>query len=341
VTVLFVYWDPSTDPHFCPTCEGWIAAYEKFLEKNDTVNRIQNNYTSQVIVRWIGYYSQEGLNARMDYNVTAPNSLVIVDGKGNFTRIQTDFNETYIKEVIDAYLAELEPPHSPTLPLITVLALSFSFGFFETFSPCLIILLSFVLSYTLGEKKQFKEKFLQVMTFGVGFIFATVFTFLGLATGLIMLSSMQEIHNVLMWSICFFAIILGIHLIGFDVTKFLNIHVETKPLLQKLTRKYVFTYAGLIILGFLFYFLDPCLAPVFVTIMGAFEPTLLLEFLPIILFVFCLGVAIPFIGIGLLAGSISKIVRSTYRHRAKIRAVSGLIIISYALYLIIFVLLKH
>lgn len=341
VTILFVYWDPSTDPHFCPTCEAWIIAYEKFLEKNDTVNRIKNNYTSQITVRWIEYYSQEGLIARMDYNLIAPNSLVIVSEKGNFTRIQTDFNETYIREVIDAYLAELEPPSSPTVPLIVVLALSFSFGFFETFSPCLIALLSFALSYTIGEKKQFKERFLQVTTFGIGFILATLLTFLGLVTGLIILSSMLEIQNVLMWIICLFAIFFGIHLLGFDIAKFLRINVETKPLLQKLARKSVFTYTGMMVLGFLFYFLDPCLAPVFIAMMGTFQPTLLLEHLPIILFVFCIGVAIPFICIGLLAGSLSKIVRSTYRHRAKIRAISGSILIGYAFYLIINGLLLH
>jgi cytochrome c biogenesis protein CcdA len=48
-----------------------------------------------------------------------------------------------------------------------------------------------------------------------------------------------------------------------------------------------------------------------------------------------LGVIIPFIGIGLLAGSISKLARSTYRHKSKIRAISGLILIAYSIYLIV------
>jgi len=54
---------------------------------------------------------------------------------------------------------------------------------------------------------------------------------------------------------------------------------------------------------------------------------------------FCLGAVIPFIGIGVFAGSISKLARSAYRHRFEIRAISGLILISYALYLTIFYLI--
>jgi cytochrome c biogenesis protein CcdA len=61
----------------------------------------------------------------------------------------------------------------------------------------------------------------------------------------------------------------------------------------------------------------------------------LLEYLPLILFVFSLGVMTPFIGFGILAGSISKLARSTYRHKSAIRAASGLMLIAFAIYLIV------
>ena len=51
------------------------------------------------------------------------------------------------------------------------------------------------------------------------------------------------------------------------------------------------------------------------------------------------GAIIPFIGIGIFAGSVSKLARVTYRQRFLIRAISGLILIGYALYLIVFYLL--
>jgi len=61
--------------------------------------------------------------------------------------------------------------------------------------------------------------------------------------------------------------------------------------------------------------------------------------LPLIIFVFSLGAIIPFIGFGIFAGSISKLARGTYRHQSKIKAISGLILIGFALYLLIFYLL--
>jgi len=104
---------------------------------------------------------------------------------------------------------------------------------------------------------------------------------------------------------------------------------------KKLAGKYATTYIGLLLLGFIFYFLDPCIAPF------AFTMLIMLQNFEFILplLVFCLGAIIPFVGIGIVAGYASKLARSTYKHRSKIRAISGLILIVYALYLIIFILL--
>jgi len=337
VVIEFLYWDPSKDPRYCPTCDLWIVAYEDFIERNNTMNRIQGNFTSKVLVNWTEYYSDYGREMLRSYNITHQNSIIIRDGQGNFTVIEGTFNETYIREVIYAYLEETPPPPPPPPPpplsLMYVLAGAFSFGFFETFSPCLLILLSFVLSYSIGETTRFKEGFSKVMTFGIGFIFATVFVFLA-SVGLVVASSMLAFENVLMWVVFAIAIFFGLDLLGLSVLKFLRLEVKTKSTIQKLSRKFAFTYIGLIMLGFLFYFLDPCIAPIFVVMFGTFQQALL-SFLPLVLFVFCIGVLLPFICIGILAGSISKLARGAYRHRSRIRAVSGIILIAYALYFII------
>ena len=325
VVVDFLFWDPSKDPNWCPTCEPWLIAYEDFLRKNETVNTIRNNYTSQVLFNWIEYYSQAGEIKRQLYNITQTNSMIIKDEEDNFTIIEGAFNETYIREVIDAYLESTPPPPPPPpQPLIGVLALAFSLGFFETFSPCLVAMLSFILSYTIGQSNQFRGSMLKVMTFGIGFVSAAAL--LGLAVGITFLS-MPMLNSVLLWILCIIVILLGFNLLGL-----LEMPFQTKPLIQKLTRKYVTTYTGLVVLGFLFYFLDPCIAPIFFAVLPLLTRA---EFL-LILLVFCLGVILPFVGIGFVAGSISKLTRSTYRHRSKIRAVSGLILIAYALYLIVF-----
>lgn len=262
---------------------------------------------------------------------------------GNYTikaRAEPVANETnlgdnlYIYGKVQVTTPQPAPSHHPnpspspaSLSFTAVLMQAFSFGFLETFSPCLIIMLSFILSYTIGEVTQFKKSFSKVMLFGIGFVSAAVL--LGLAFGLVLLS-MPALQISLTWIVCIFAIFFGLNLLGL-----LKVPFQTKSIVKKLARKYVITFTGIFILGFIFYFLDPCIAPIFISMV----PLLFLDFLPVILFVFSLGTIIPFIGIGIFAGSVSKLVRSTYRHRFKIRAISGSILIGYATYLIVSYLL--
>jgi len=323
VTLDFLYWNPKTDASFCDTCPIWQARYQEFTQKNNTVNTIQTDYEDKVQVVWIDYYSDLGIQERLQHDIPQPNSLVI----NNETVIEGEFNETVIREIIDAYLLGTTPPPPPSseLSLIAVLALAFSFGFFETFSPCLIVLLSFILSYSLGEATEFKQGMLQVTFFGIGFVIAALS--LGLTVALLFFQ-LRDFSYIMTWIISIFSLFFGLTQLGL----FKKASFETKPLIKNLSRKYAFTYGGLFVLGFLFYFLDPCIAPIFF----AMIPLLSSEFLLLTLLVFCIGVIIPFIGIGILAGSISKLARSSYKHKSKIKAVSGIILIAYALYLIVF-----
>ncbi|MEM3731304.1 MAG: cytochrome c biogenesis protein CcdA [Candidatus Bathyarchaeia archaeon] len=325
VVIEFFYWDPTTHPNMCWTCPSWLSALEDYQNKSKILDKIELFYGSKVQIYRIEYTSST-------YDFYVPRNSFVINHE---YLLKGAFTENDVKQVIDAYLEKSQLPEQPSPPSLTAtLALAFTFGFFETFSPCLIILLAFVLSYTVDEDPRFRKKFSKVMAFAIGFIIATILVFSSLVVGLVLLSLMLNIQYVLMWVVSVFAIIFGLNLLGLNLFGFLK-KVDTKPLMRKLTEKYVFTYFGLAALGFLFYFLDPCLAPVFVAMMSTFSYDALLNFLPLILFIFCLGVIIPFIGIGVLAGSISKLARGTYRHKAKIRAVSGSILISYALYLII------
>lgn len=323
------YYDP------CPTCPK-----DLYIHNSEIVNRIAQDYGNNVSVLYIDFYSAEGEEKRKQYNIEVweQNAIII-----NCEVVITGYaNETYIRKYIDYFLG-LEP-FPPTLPkqyfppippdLPALLSLSFTFGFFETFSPCLVIMLSFILSYTVTELTSSKEKFFQVMAFGLGFITATFIMFAITAVGIISVTAMLHMQHVFMWIVCALAIFFGLDLLGFKIFNIFKAKFETKPLLQRLTQKYAFTYTGLAMLGFIFYFLDPCIAPIFVVLMAVSQQALLLEFFPIILLVFCLGVIIPFLGIGFLSSSISKLVRRTYRYRSKIRAISGLILISYAIYLV-------
>jgi len=319
VIVKFLYFNPRNDPRFCETCPSWVAFYNDFIIKNETITRIQRDY-SEVGFEWIDFNSPLGIDEKQRYNVSSPNSLVINSELG----IEGNFNETYIREAIDAVLEGSHPANPPSKEFLPTVALAFTFGFFESFSPCLIALLSFVLSYTIGKTARSKESFMQVMAFGFGFVVAALI--IGLTLGLAFLL-LQPFQILLMWIASVLALVLGLNLVGL-----LKIPLETKPMLQRLTKKVSFTFGGLILLGFVFYFLDPCIAPIFFAMLPVLSP----EALPAILLVFSIGVIIPFILIGLLAGSISKLARTTYKNRNRIRLISGLILIGYAAYILIF-----
>jgi len=330
VVIEFLYREPCLN---CPNAEKYNEIY---LHNNQTINNIQNDYGTKVLVKRIWFYSSEGEAKRDQYGISITDWNSIVINHEVIIHGDRKANETYIRELIDFYLGESpsppQPPPSQPLDFISVIILAFSFGFFETFSPCLVIMLSFILSYTIGKTVQCKESFLRIMIFGVGFVSAGVL--LGLAFGLVFLS-VPTLHVSLTVVVCVFAIFFGLNLLGL-----LKVPFQTKPLIRKLARKYVTAYTGILILGFIFYFLDPCIAPIFISMV----PLLLPDLLPLIFFVFCLGAIIPFVGIGIFAGSVSKLsklARSTYKHRFKIRAISGLILMGYALYLIALLLFRN
>jgi len=322
VFIEFFYIDPSKSPFACWTCEGWKDSWRIFLEAKNLIDDIKKEYGDQVEIERVDKRTIEGRDRFNQYNLTTPQAVVI-----NRTIKLEGEQITYenLTKVIDEYLAGEEPDPFQPQPLTIIGA--FSLGFFETFSPCLIAMLAFILSYTIGKTTRFKESMLRVMTFGIGFVSAAVL--LG-ATVALMLISMPSIQVVLAWIMCIFVILFGLNLLGL-----LNVPIQTKPLVKKLAGKYATTYIGLLLLGFIFYFLDPCIAPFAFTMLIMLQN---FEFM-LPLMVFCLGAIIPFIGIGIVAGYTSKLARITYKHRSKIRAISGLILIVYALYLIIFILL--
>ena len=284
-------------------CFNTTVYYGSEFIATEYVDSLPPNATAPLIFHW----KTEGI---ADGNYTL---LARVETVENGTVISNDLRSAGVVEVKKRY--EL-------WGLLSILALAFSFGFFETFSPCLIVMLSFILSYAIGETTRFRESFSQVMVFGGGFLLAALL--LGLTFGLVFLS-LPTLTFYLTIGVSILAILFGFNLLGL-----LKVPIETKPTIQKLAKKHVVTLLGLFSLGFLFYFLDPCIAPIFVSMI----PLLFLQDLALILLVFCVGAMIPFVAIGLSAGSISKLARSTYRNRTILRAISGLILIGYALYLI-------
>jgi cytochrome c biogenesis protein CcdA len=187
-------------------------------------------------------------------------------------------------------------------------------------------MLSFIVSYTLSDKVtfRFKESLLRIVTFGVGFVLSSiVLSWICSST----VSFLPNIQLYLTLAVCFLATIFGLNLIGL-----LKFPEHSKPLIKSFARKYVPSYAGIFLLGLIFYFLDPCLAPIFASV----ATLLFSNYLTLALILFIVGAFIPFFIAGLLAASISKIARKAYQHRFLLRGVSGAILIGYASYILYF-----
>lgn len=283
-----------------------------------------SEYGDRVYLMRVDLSYKPGREVWKDLNLTEiPPVVVITYDNEQVTLREREITKENLEAVLDAFLGGKPPPSENHVSAYSLFA-AFSLGFFDTFSPCLIAMLSFILSYTIGKTSRFKEGFLRVVTFGIGFVSAAVLLGATVAFAIIFMPSVQ---SILMWIVAVFAILLGLNLLGL-----LDVPIQTKPIVRRLAGKYTTVYTGLLLLGFIFYFLDPCIAPF------AFTMLMMLQnfeyMLPLLMF--CVGAMIPFIGIGILAGYASKLARSTYKHRSKIRAISGLILIIYALYLIVF-----
>lgn len=313
VLIRYFYYGSSACPDCAPENERITLV----------LTEIMSEYGDRVYLMRVDLSYKTGRDVWKALNLTEIPPVIVItyDTEQVVLREVTKEN---LEAVIDAFLGGKPPPSEPNHGNAYSLFAAFSLGFFDTFSPCLIAMLSFILSYSIGKTSRFKDGFFRVVTFGTGFVSAAVL--LGAAVALTIIF-MPSIQSILMWIVSVFAILLGLNLLGL-----LDVPIRVKPTVKKLAGKYATMYVGLLLLGFVFYFLDPCIAPF------AFTMLMMLQnfeyVLPLLMF--CVGAMIPFIGIGILAGYASKLARSTYKHRSKIRAISGGILIIYALYLIVF-----
>lgn len=330
VYIEFLYYD-----RFCQGCLETLRDYQAYLHNREVVMNIQRDYGERVIVKQIFFFSEEGLEKMRQYNLSLVDwNSIVVNGEIVLPGGKRFVNETLLREIIDLYLtnSSINLPiinlgrREPTIRMpMEVMATAFILGFFESFSPCVLIMLSFIVGYTLSDKNQSQagKRFFKVLIFGVSFVLASAI--FGLICGsLFSLAGTLRLYLTLI--ICLLAIIFGFNLLGL-----IKFPVQSKPLIKKVAKRYALGYIKIFSLGLIFYFLDPCIAPIFASITAI----LFSGELALALFLFCIGEMIPFIGAGLFTGSISKISREVYKHRVILRGISGVILIGYATYILL------
>ncbi|MEM1565631.1 MAG: cytochrome c biogenesis protein CcdA [Candidatus Bathyarchaeia archaeon] len=323
VRIEFLYYDK-----FCSYCPGLVEDYIAYIHNSEVLEKIKSDYGEKVAVEYIFFFSDEGLKRVKQYGLGLNDwNTVIVNGKIIFGGGRRCVNETMLREIIDSQLADSnnleENSNLEKYTEVGIMVTAFVLGFFESFSPCVLIMLSFIVGYTSGgnECSQVKEGFLKVMVFGVSFVLASII--LSCVCNLVF--SISALHLYLTLIACLLAILFGFNLLGI-----LRFSEHSKFLIRRIAKRYAFNYTKIFLLGLMFYFLDPCVAPMFASLTTAFFSNVF----SFALFFFCVGAFVPFVGVGLLAGSISKIVRGTYRHRIILKVISGVILIGYASYIL-------
>jgi len=134
-----------------------------------------------------------------------------------------------------------------------------------------------------------------------------------------------------MWAVSILMILIGLNLISL-----LKVPLRSKPFVQKMAQKYGATTIGLFILGFIFYFVNLCAAPLSYTVL----PMLTAPGNMYLLALFGVGVLVPFLAVGIVAGgspTLARRIRGQYRYITQ--AVSGVILLVYSMWFIVFNLL--
>lgn len=301
----------------CPDCERVDAL----------ILSIQSEYGDKISVEWVDALTLDGANRLTQYNLTMVPAVVV---NHEYPIWGEEITKDRLRNVIEAYL------YGGTFIMPQKIHLSapiaFSLGLFSMLSPCLLAMLVFILTYTTGTSVNLKGGVLRALTFGLGLIAA--YMLMGafvLVLNTSITNLLASLHNI-KWIVSAFIIIVGLNLVGI-----LKLPIKTKPLAQRLAKKYGFTFAGLFVLGILFSFINvPCAAPFLLILLANILLKGTLENFMLLLF-FGLGVLTPFMAIGLVGGggpSLAIRIRKQYRQRT-IRVISGLILIGFGILLLI------
>ncbi|AKB74130.1 Hypothetical protein MSLAZ_0869 [Methanosarcina lacustris Z-7289] len=256
----------------------------------------------------------------------------------NETKIsKEEITEEKLKTLIDEYLVEEENNTEYIIEDIQEneqdnkyintdlnFPFAYSLGLFAGFSPCLMAILGFLLSFTAGTSNSAKSGMVRAMVFGLGLVGSY------LVLGLCLLAFKKSIPDLESFSFIAGSIVI---LIGLNLLGILKSPVVLDNYFQSSARKYAGTLGGVFFLGVLFSFVKvPCTAPMLLVLLNKTITNGTVNDLALLL-AFSGGVLTPFIGVGLVGGyTLSKQVRS---YRVYLKKISGFALILLGLWIMI------
>ena len=297
------------------------------------VDRIEAQYESMVISK-IETSTADGFNQWNKYGFLEVPAIVI----NNETKIpKEEITEEKLKTLIDEYLVEEENITEYTTEEVTRkeqeieyintdlnLPFAYSLGLFAGFSPCLMAILGFLLSFTAGTSNSAKSGMVRATVFGLGLVGSY------LLLGLCLLSFRKSIPDLESFSFVTGIIVI---LIGLNLLGILKSPVVLDNYFQSSARKYAGTLGGVFFLGILFSFVKvPCTAPMLLVLLNKTITNGTVNDLALLL-AFSGGVLTPFIGVGMIGGyTLSKQIRS---YKMYLKKISGFALIFFGLWIMI------
>jgi cytochrome c biogenesis protein CcdA len=298
------------------------------------VDRIETQYNDSIIITRIETSTADGFNQWNKYGFLEVPAIMI----NNETKIpKEEITEERLKTSINEYLLEEEKNTENSTKNVQEnkqdsgyintnlnLPFAYSLGLFAGFSPCLMAILGFLLSFTTGTSSSTKSGMICAMVFGLGLVSSYI------VLGLCLLSFRKSIPSLEGFSYITGIIII---LIGLNLLRILKSPVLLDNYFQSSARKYAGSLGGVFFLGILFSFVKvPCTAPMLLVLLNKTITNGTVNNL-VLLLAFSTGVLTPFIGVGLIGGyTLSKQIRS---YKMYLKKISGFVLILLGLWIMI------
>lgn len=317
----FYVYDPSISG--CPEC----GADSETERVDQIMSDITKDYGDLVTLEKRNIFFDKNLDLWREYNFTVVPAVVI---NGDYTLEGEQITKEELLYVIDGYLLGEKPYRNP-YEILSAVSLGFSVGFLSGFSPCLIAMLAFILTYISSTDSRLRGGITRALIFGLGLVVAFMLV------GSLLFTLNISVFNVLVllqsvtWVSAAIMLIVGLNLIGF-----LKLPVSSKPIFQKLARKYGFGLVGLFALGVVFFFakihfVAPPDLMLFTSIVhGGIGQNMLITLS------YSLGLLTPFLIVGIISGGTPYLARQIReKYRLAFRIISGLILIAYSIWLVL------
>ncbi|KKG86157.1 hypothetical protein DU59_04780 [Methanosarcina mazei] len=238
---------------FIPVAYADPVAIQYFHQKgchdceitDPVIDKIEVQYNDSIVITRIETNTADGFNQWNKYGFLEVPAIVI----NNETKIPKEEITEYTTEEVTRKEQEIEYINTNlNLPF------AYSLGLFAGFSPCLMAILGFLLSFTAGTSNSAKSGMVRATVFGLGLVGSY------LLLGLCLLSFRKSIPDLESFSFVTGVIVI---LIGLNLLGVLKSPVVLDNYFQSSARKYAGTLGGVFFLGILFSFVKvPCTASI-------------------------------------------------------------------------------